>query len=36
MEVQRNFKPKEGFLEEIRKICTEKGIVLILLCTSGF
>ena len=37
MEVQRNDLPKEGFLEEIRSKCTEKGIVLIFdECTSGF
>lgn len=37
MEVQRNDSPKEGFLERIRELCDEKGIVLIFdECTSGF
>ena len=37
LEVQRNEEPKKGFIEEIRKICTKKGIVLIFdECTSGF
>tara|TARA_B100000886_G_scaffold338090_1_gene300201 strand:+ start:24 stop:1334 length:1311 start_codon:yes stop_codon:yes gene_type:complete len=37
MEVQRSVPPKEGFLESIRKLCKEKGIVLIFdECTSGF
>ena len=37
LEVQRNEEPKKGFIEEIRKICTQKGIVLIFdECTSGF
>ena len=37
MEVVRTKEPKEGFLEKIREICTEKGIVLIFdECTSGF
>jgi len=37
MEVQRNEPPKDGFLENIRKLATEKGIVLIFdECTSGF
>lgn len=37
MEVQRNFEPSMHFLTEVRKICTEKNIVLIFdECTSGF
>ena len=37
MEVQRDFYPESGFLESIRKICYEEGIVLIFdECTSGF
>tara|TARA_A100001011_G_C14187943_1_gene789930 strand:- start:559 stop:1248 length:690 start_codon:yes stop_codon:yes gene_type:complete len=37
MEVQRNFAPKNNFLQKIRKLCNEKGIVLIFdECTSGF
>ena len=37
MEVQRNDPPKDGFLEKVRKLATEKGIVLIFdECTSGF
>jgi len=37
MEVSRNFKPKNNFLSEIRKIATEKNIILIFdECTSGF
>ena len=37
MEVERNIPPAEGFLEEIRKICTKNNIVLIFdECTSGF
>ena len=37
MEVQRNFPPKNNFLQKIRKLCNEKGIVLIFdECTSGF
>lgn len=37
MEVERNVKPEEGFLESIRKLCTEKEIILIFdECTSGF
>ena len=37
MEVQRSEPPLEGFLEKIRKLATEKGIVLIFdECTSGF
>lgn len=37
MEVQRNFDPIDGFLVNIRKLATERGIVLIFdECTSGF
>jgi glutamate-1-semialdehyde 2,1-aminomutase len=37
MEVQRNEPPKDGFLGKIRKLATEKGIVLVFdECTSGF
>lgn len=37
MEVVRSFEPKEGYLEEIRRLCTENNIVLIFdECTSGF
>ena len=37
MEVSRNFKPENGFLQKIRKLCTKKKIVLIFdECTSGF
>ena len=37
MEVQRNYPPKNNFLKKIRKLCNEKGIVLIFdECTSGF
>ena len=37
MEVERNEKPKNNFLKKIRKIATEKNIVLIFdECTSGF
>ena len=37
MEVVRSVEPKEGFLEEVRKLCTENNIVLIFdECTSGF
>ncbi len=37
MEVQRNEEPKDGFLEKVRNLATEKGIVLIFdECTSGF
>ncbi len=37
MEVQRNDPPEPGFLEDVRKLCTQKGIVLIFdECTSGF
>lgn len=37
MEVQRNEPPQNGFLEKVRQLATEKGIVLIFdECTSGF
>lgn len=37
MEVSRNQGPAPGFLESVRKLATEKGIVLIFdECTSGF
>ena len=37
MEVQRNLPPLPGFLEHIRRVTKEKGIVLIFdECTSGF
>ena len=37
MEVQRNEEPKDGFLKKVRKLATDKGIVLIFdECTSGF
>jgi glutamate-1-semialdehyde 2,1-aminomutase len=37
MEVTRNMGPAEGFLEGVRRLATEKGIVLIFdECTSGF
>lgn len=37
MEVQRSELPKDGFLEKVRQLATEKGIVLIFdECTSGF
>ena len=37
MEVQRNEPPLDGFLEKVRQLATEKGIVLIFdECTSGF
>ncbi len=37
MEVQRNEAPKNGFLKKVRKLATDKGIVLIFdECTSGF
>ncbi len=37
MEVVRSREPKKGFLEEIRRLCTYYGIVLIFdECTSGF
>ena len=37
MEVVRSTQPKEGYLEKIRDICSEKNIVLVFdECTSGF
>jgi len=37
MEVKRNFEPKNNFLQKVRKLSTEKNIVLIFdECTSGF
>lgn len=37
MEVCRNFGPEDGYLQKIRNLCTERGIVLIFdECTSGF
>jgi glutamate-1-semialdehyde 2,1-aminomutase len=37
MEVVRNCEPKEGFLHKVRKLASDKGIVLIFdECTSGF
>ncbi len=37
MEVSRNHRPNEGFLQRVREIATAKGIVLIFdECTSGF
>jgi len=37
MEVERNEPPKDNFLSKVRKLATEKGIVLIFdECTSGF
>ncbi len=37
MEVSRNLGPEDGFLEKVRKLATDKGIVLIFdECTSGF
>lgn len=37
MEVSRNNGPEPGFLEQVRKLATDKGIVLIFdECTSGF
>ena len=37
MEVSRNVGPEDGFLENVRKLANEKGIVLIFdECTSGF
>jgi glutamate-1-semialdehyde 2,1-aminomutase len=37
MEVQRNEPPADGFLEKVRQLATERGIVLIFdECTSGF
>ena len=37
MEVERNQKPKEGYLEAVRELCDRKNIILIFdECTSGF
>lgn len=37
MEVQRSTPPERGFLEEVRRLCSENGVVLIFdECTSGF
>ena len=37
MEVSRNFGPEDGFLQEVRRLCTHYGVVLIFdECTSGF
>tara|TARA_B100001758_G_C18368144_1_gene589757 strand:- start:108 stop:1427 length:1320 start_codon:yes stop_codon:yes gene_type:complete len=37
MEVVRSVEPNEGFLEEVRRLCTKNNIVLIFdECTSGF
>lgn len=37
MEVQRNKEPKENFLQKVRKLATDRGIILIFdECTSGF
>ena len=37
MEVMRNLNPKNNFLQQVRHLCTKKGIVLIFdECTSGF
>ena len=37
MEVERNFGPKDNFLENVRKLASKKNIVLIFdECTSGF
>lgn len=37
MEVSRNMGPEDGFLEKVRNLATERGIVLIFdECTSGF
>ena len=37
MEVVRSSEPKKGFLEEVRKLCTDNSIILIFdECTSGF
>ena len=37
MEVVRSVEPEEGFLQEVRKLCTKNNIVLIFdECTSGF
>ena len=37
MEVCRNFGPENNFLEKVRNLCTERGVILIFdECTSGF
>ncbi len=37
MEVVRNFEPQNQFLEKVRKLCDQRGIILIFdECTSGF
>src|SRR5205085_6916127 len=37
MEVSRNLGPQDGFLQSVRKLATERGIVLVFdECTSGF
>lgn len=37
MEVSRNVRPKNNFLQKVRKLCDEKNIILIFdECTSGF
>ena len=37
MEVSRNMGPEDGFLEKVRNLATDKGIVLVFdECTSGF
>jgi len=37
MEVERNEPPRKGYLQKIRNLCNQKGIVLIFdECTSGF
>lgn len=37
MEVCRNFGPEDNFLQKVRNLCTEHGIILIFdECTSGF
>jgi len=37
IEVQRNIPPAKGYLEKIRRLCNENGVVLIFdECTSGF
>lgn len=37
MEVSRNFKPENNFLQKVRNLCTKKNIILIFdECSSGF
>lgn len=37
MEVRRNYEPAEGYLQSVRDLCNQNGIVLIFdECTSGF